>query len=126
MSEELSHARTIINAWMTRCSSSATVNVKGQAVLDLFSEFEGPVGESRKLFSQSNSWVNPPPLTPRYPPGRPDPSDASDPSAQTSIAPATRRGMSPGAYPGDVVTFASHLPVRGRERRQQPVSLSQE
>jgi hypothetical protein len=43
MSDELSHARQIINAWMTRCSSSATVNVKAQTILDLFAELEGPI-----------------------------------------------------------------------------------
>ena len=43
VSERLPHARKQINAWMTRCGSSAVVNVKAQAVLNVISEFEGPV-----------------------------------------------------------------------------------
>jgi hypothetical protein len=43
MSDELPHARKQINAWMTRCSDSATVNVKAQGVLNILAEFEGPV-----------------------------------------------------------------------------------
>jgi hypothetical protein len=50
MSDQLPHARKQINAWMTRCSDSATVNVKAQAVLNILAEFEGPVASlSRRV-----------------------------------------------------------------------------
>lgn len=53
MSERLPHARKQINAWMTRCGTSATVNVKAQAVLNVLAEFENPVASLSRRAVQS-------------------------------------------------------------------------
>ena len=37
---QLTGSRQTINKWMSYCSESATVNVKGQAVINIFSEIE--------------------------------------------------------------------------------------
>jgi hypothetical protein len=43
MSDQMTHSRQMINGMMAQCSSYATVNVKGQALLDVLSELRGPV-----------------------------------------------------------------------------------
>ena len=43
LSNELPHAREVINGAMATCSVSATVNVKGQALLNGLSEWSNPV-----------------------------------------------------------------------------------
>jgi hypothetical protein len=50
LTNELPQARQIINGTMSQCSSSATVNVKGQTLLNILSEWRDPVASlSRRV-----------------------------------------------------------------------------
>jgi hypothetical protein len=53
LSQGLIQARKQINAWMTRCGNSAVVNVKAQAVLNILSEFEGPIASLSRRVPQN-------------------------------------------------------------------------
>jgi hypothetical protein len=52
LNEELTGRRKFINAAMSQCSNSATVNVKGQAVLNVLSEFNGPAAALSRTVGQ--------------------------------------------------------------------------
>jgi hypothetical protein len=50
---ELPHARQIINGEMALCSTSATVNAKGQALLNVLSEWNDPVASLSRRVNQA-------------------------------------------------------------------------
>ena len=52
LSNQLLHSREIINGTMSQCSNSATVNVKGQTLLNLLSEWSDPVALISKKVAQ--------------------------------------------------------------------------
>jgi hypothetical protein len=53
LSNQLPHAREIINGAMSVCSNSATVNVKGQNLLNILSEWSDPVAAISKKVAQA-------------------------------------------------------------------------
>jgi hypothetical protein len=53
LSNQLLHAREIINGTMSQCSNSATVNVKGQTLLNILSEWSDPVAVISKKVAQA-------------------------------------------------------------------------
>ena len=53
LSNQLPHAREIINGAMSVCSNSATVNVKGQNLLNILSEWSDPVAMISKKVAQA-------------------------------------------------------------------------
>jgi hypothetical protein len=53
LSNQLPHAREIINGTMSQCSNSATVNVKGQTLLNILSEWSDPVALLSKRVTQA-------------------------------------------------------------------------
>jgi hypothetical protein len=53
LSDQLGHSREIINGAMSVCSNSATVNVKGQNMLNILSEWSDPVAMISKKVAQA-------------------------------------------------------------------------
>jgi hypothetical protein len=53
LSNQLLHAREIVNGTMSQCSNSATVNVKGQTLLNILSEWSDPVSVISKKVAQA-------------------------------------------------------------------------
>jgi hypothetical protein len=53
LSNQLVHSREIINGAMSVCSTSATVNVKAQNMLNILSEWSGPVAMISKKVAQA-------------------------------------------------------------------------
>jgi hypothetical protein len=53
LSNQLRHSREIINGAMSVCSNSATVNVKGQNLLNFLSEWSDPVAAISKKVAQA-------------------------------------------------------------------------
>jgi hypothetical protein len=53
LTKELAFAREFMNGTMSSCSSSATVNVKGQAILNVLSEWTDQVGSLSRRVDQA-------------------------------------------------------------------------
>jgi hypothetical protein len=53
LTAELPHARQIINGAMSLCSNSATANAKGQALLNVLSEWNEPIVSLSKTVAQA-------------------------------------------------------------------------
>ena len=53
LTKELAFARQLINGTMSSCSTSATVNVKGQAVLNVLSELNDPIASLSRRVEQA-------------------------------------------------------------------------
>ncbi len=49
---QLRGSRQIINGWMGMCSQAATVNVKGQAVINIFSEIQQGIAPIQKTLDE--------------------------------------------------------------------------
>ncbi len=50
--QQLRGARQIINGWMGMCSQAATVNVKGQTVINIFSEIQQGIAPIQKTLDE--------------------------------------------------------------------------